>query len=137
MLYQGLPWAMLALVLPPLIVLAAGKNINTGGPVSGDRVVGIIGAEKYTLADVDGAVRGKLSQEILWDYARQSEIADLEGFNRCVQSGQGKKAVAADIAEGKNFGVKSTPSFFINGRFFSGMPKDIDAVIQEEIDNRK
>jgi len=59
------------------------------------------------------------------------------GFNQCVQSGLGKKAVADDIAEGKSLGVQSTPALFINGRFFSGMPKDIDAVIKEEIDNRK
>jgi protein-disulfide isomerase/uncharacterized membrane protein len=344
MLYQGLPWALLALVLPPLIVLAADQgpsNVKTADKVSGDKVVGIIGAEKYTLADVDQAIRGKLQQldeqryqtrkafldekliaseasrqgltphtlihrevianiavepdevqqfisenrsrlpsrispaltrniekriqqnktaaaradyvarlkekygaqyllpmpervaieanprggpvkgpadaavtlvvftdfecpfcrkthqalhglmdrfpgkirmafrhfplamhkwagpaaefaacaqqqgrfwlfadkvfahpgklsdKILREYARQSGINDTEGFNQCVQSDQGKKAVAADIAEGKNLGVHSTPGLFINGRFFSGMPKDIDAVIQEEIDNRK
>jgi protein-disulfide isomerase/uncharacterized membrane protein len=341
LLNRGLPWALLALVLPPLIVLAAGKNINTGGPVSGDRVVGIIGTKKYTLADVDGAVRGKLRQldeqryrtrkafldeklialeasgqgltpkalihrevigsvsvkpdevqqyirdnrsklpqrinsrltrsienrlrqtmttaalagyvarlkekhnaqyrlpmpdrvaiianprggpvkgpaeapvtiivftdfecsfcrkthqelhglidrfpgkirlafrhfplamhkmaepaaelswcarqqgrfwpfadavfdhrgklsaEILHTYASQSGIENMEDFNECVESGQGKKAVAEDIAEGKALGIHSTPTLFINGRLFSGMPKDIDTVIEEEIDFRK
>jgi protein-disulfide isomerase/uncharacterized membrane protein len=81
--------------------------------------------------------RGRLSEEILHAYARQSGIADTEDFNQCVRTGQGKKAVADDIAEGKSLGVHSTPALFINGRFFSGMPKDIGAVIQEEIDNRK
>jgi len=89
----------------------------------------------WPFADSVFAHRGRLSEEILHAYARQSGIADTEGFNQCVRSGQGKKVVADDIAEGKNLGVHSTPGIFINGRFFSGMPKDIDAVIQEEIDN--
>lgn len=54
-----------------------------------------------------------------------------------MRSNQGKKAVAEDIAEGKSLGIHSTPGLFINGRFFSGMPKDIGTVIQEEIVNRK
>jgi protein-disulfide isomerase len=91
----------------------------------------------WPFADNVFANQGKLSEEILHADAREAGIADTEAFNQCVQSGQGKKAVAADMAEGKNLGVHSTPSLFINGRFFSGMPKDIDAVIQEEIANRK
>lgn len=91
----------------------------------------------WPFADAVFSHRGKLSHEVLRDDARQSGIADMENFNRCVQSGDGKKAVAEDIAEGKRLGIHSTPSLFINGRFFSGMPNDIDAVIQEEIDHRK
>jgi protein-disulfide isomerase/uncharacterized membrane protein len=83
------------------------------------------------------AHRGRLSEEILDAYVRQSGIADKEAFDQCVRSGLGKEAVAGDIAEAKNLGVQSTPSLFINGRFFSGMPNDIDAVIQAEIDNLK
>jgi len=88
----------------------------------------------WPFADAVFAHREKLSEEILRDYARQSGIKDTEGFNACARSDRGKKAVAEDIAEGKRLGVHGTPSLFINGRFFSGMPEDIDAVIQEEID---
>lgn len=90
----------------------------------------------WPFADTVFAHRDKLSDKILYDYARQSGITDTKGFDQCVQSGQGKKAVAADMAEGKNLGVHSTPSLFVNGRFYSGMPKDIDDVIQEEIANQ-
>jgi len=87
----------------------------------------------WPYADSVFAHRGQLSEEILHAYARQAGIPDTAGFNQCVGTGQGKKAVTDDIAEGKNLGVQSTPTLFINGRFFSGLPKDIDAVIREEI----
>ena len=90
----------------------------------------------WPFADKIFAHRGNLSKDILHAYARQSGIKDTEAFNQCVRSDQGKKAVADDIAEGKSLGIHSTPGLFINGRFFSGMPKDIDAVIQEEIETK-
>lgn len=88
----------------------------------------------WYFADSVFAHKGRLSKDILHTYARQSGIKDMEDFNECVRSDRGKKAVAEDIAEGKRLGVHSTPGLFINGRFFSGMPKDIDAIIQEEIE---
>jgi len=88
----------------------------------------------WPFADKVFAHKVRLSKDILHTYARQSGIKDAEGFNECVRSDQGKKAVAEDIAEGKSLGIHSTPGLFINGRFFSGMPKDLDTVIQEEID---
>jgi protein-disulfide isomerase/uncharacterized membrane protein len=91
----------------------------------------------WSFADSVFAHQDRLSEEILHTYARHSKIADMEGFNRCVETGQGRKAVAEDIAEGKDLGVKSTPTLFINGRFFTGIPNKIDSIIQEEIDNQK
>jgi protein-disulfide isomerase/uncharacterized membrane protein len=88
----------------------------------------------WSFADSIFAHNGQLSELILSDYVRKSGVTDMEAFNHCIQTGQGKQAVANDIAEGKQFGIHSTPSLFINGRFFIGMPEDIDAVIQEEID---
>lgn len=91
----------------------------------------------WSFVDRVFAHRGRFSEEILNTYALQSGISDKESFEQCLQSGVGKKAVADDIAEAKNLGVRSTPSLFINGRFFSGLPDDIDAVIQAEIDHSK
>lgn len=78
--------------------------------------------------------RGKLTEKILYTHARKSGISDLESFNQCIRSSIGENVVAADIGEGKMIGVQYTPSLFINGRFFTGIPKNIDAIIQEEID---
>jgi protein-disulfide isomerase len=41
--------------------------------------------------------------------------ADLQQFRACMASGQGLEAVKRDIAEGGRVGVKSTPTYVING----------------------
>jgi protein-disulfide isomerase len=43
--------------------------------------------------------------------------------------------VEADIAFGKRFGVRATPSYFVNGRPFKGAQslEDIDAIVREEL----
>ena len=87
----------------------------------------------WPFADSVFAHQGRLSEEVLQDYLHKAEVPDMDAFNQCVQSGQGKKAVDSDLAEGKHLGVQGTPTLFINGRFFAGMPRDIDAIIQEEI----
>jgi uncharacterized membrane protein/glutaredoxin len=87
----------------------------------------------WPFADAVFGHSGQLSEAVLAQYAEDAGITDRQAFNRCVASGPAKRAVADDIAEGKSLGVRSTPSLFINGRFFSGMPKNIDAIIEEEI----
>lgn len=56
-------------------------------------------------------------------------------FNNCLDSGQYEKAVEKDIAEGKKVGVKSTPTFFINGKIINGAhPIEVfDEVIKESM----
>lgn len=41
-------------------------------------------------------------------------------FTECVESGRYQAAVEADLNEGINFGVRGTPTFFINGNIFVG-----------------
>ncbi|MEK6928718.1 MAG: thioredoxin domain-containing protein [Nanoarchaeota archaeon] len=61
--------------------------------------------------------------------------ADEEKFDTCLTSGKFASAVQADLKYGQTFGVKGTPSFFINGRFLEGAQPYpvIQKVIDEEL----
>jgi protein-disulfide isomerase len=41
---------------------------------------------------------------------------DRERFTRCLDGHTSRAAVEADLAEGRALGVRSTPTFFINGK---------------------
>ena len=60
---------------------------------------------------------------------------DTTAFNACLDGNKYADAIQADIAEGVKVGVKGTPAFFVNGRFFSGsLPYDqIQNVIEDEL----
>ncbi len=64
----------------------------------------------------------KLGRTKLFDYAKQVGL-DMEMFKQNMESGGGKKIVAADNAEGLELGLHSTPSLFFNGHFVKGVPK--------------
>jgi len=50
---------------------------------------------------------------------------DGDAFAACVQHGDGRPAVQADMAEARALKVRSTPTFFINGRRLEGaLPYD-------------
>ena len=49
---------------------------------------------------------------------------DMEQLNTCLESGAGSAAVAADVAEGDELGIHSTPSFFVNGHFLKNLPSE-------------
>lgn len=91
----------------------------------------------WPFADRVFAHRSTLSKDALFEHARQAGVGDMDAFNRCVRDDAAQKAVSDDIAVAKDLGVTSTPSLFVNGRFFAGMPPDIDAVIKEEIESRQ
>jgi len=52
-------------------------------------------------------------------YAKELKL-DTSKFNKCLDSGEKVKQVAADTAYGQSVGVQGTPGFFINGRFLAG-----------------
>jgi protein-disulfide isomerase len=54
------------------------------------------------------------------DHARVLKL-NGEAFDTCLDSGSEAKAVNQDLAEGKDLGLTGTPSFFVNGHFFSGV----------------
>jgi protein-disulfide isomerase len=45
---------------------------------------------------------------------------DIEAFNSCLSSGRPQAAVSKDIQEARRLGLNGTPTFFVNGRYFSG-----------------
>lgn len=45
---------------------------------------------------------------------------DKTRFERCLDSSEKAQTVASDIEDGKRFGVRGTPTFFINGRILVG-----------------
>ncbi len=70
----------------------------------------------------------------LKEQARDLKL-DTKTFDKCLDSGEQAAAVKAQLAEGQSLGLQGTPSFFINGRFFSGglSYEQLRAVIQEEL----
>ena len=51
---------------------------------------------------------------------------DLAAYDRCRAAGTGRAAIEADTADAKRLGVKTTPTFFVNGRELEG-PATLDA----------
>ncbi|MBN2549838.1 MAG: DsbA family protein [Anaerolineales bacterium] len=56
----------------------------------------------------------ELSEEIYLQYAQELKL-DLEQFQSCLTSGKYAAEVNADLEYASNLGVRSTPTFFVNG----------------------
>jgi protein-disulfide isomerase len=56
------------------------------------------------------------------DLKKHARVLQLDGdrFDSCLDNGDTAELVKKDLEEGKNLGLTGTPSFFINGHFFSG-----------------
>ncbi|MCA9662375.1 MAG: thioredoxin domain-containing protein, partial [Myxococcales bacterium] len=70
-----------------------------------------------------------MSEADVIKYAEEIGL-DVEKFKADLSSGQFKDKVKADLDLGKKFGVRGTPSFFINGAWQRGAPRTIDALKQ-------
>jgi len=57
--------------------------------------------------------------------ARSANL-DLRAYDQCVSGSSGRAAVEADAADAKRLGVKTTPTFFVNGRELEG-PATLEA----------
>jgi protein-disulfide isomerase len=56
----------------------------------------------------------------LKEHARVLKL-DGDKFDSCLDNGNETAAVKKDLEEGKDLGLTGTPSFFVNGHFFSGV----------------
>lgn len=101
-------------------------------------------AEVAACADQQGEFWPLL--EVLFEHQKQLQGARVRGYaeelgldmvrlDACLQSGAGRAVVEADMAEGEELGIRSTPSFFVNGHFMVGLPSGdgLDALIDREV----
>jgi len=61
-----------------------------------------------------------LEVDALKEHARVLKL-DGDRFDTCLDSGTEASAVKKDLDEAKSLGLTGTPSFFVNGHFFSGV----------------
>jgi protein-disulfide isomerase len=80
-----------------------------------------------------------LQKDKLIAYATELGVADIQKFTSDLESGTFKGQVEADTKSGKTFAVRSTPSFFMNGKPFKGaLPIDkLKAEVDKEIATAK
>ena len=83
----------------------------------------------------DLLIDGKqLQVDSLKEGARKLKL-NAADFDKCLDSGSQAAAVRASTAEAQNLGVQGTPSFLINGRFYSGVLtfEALRQVVEEEL----
>jgi protein-disulfide isomerase len=68
-------------------------------------------------------------------YAEELKL-DMAKFKAALDQGTFKAKVQEDMALGKKFGVRGTPSFFINGKWQKGAPRTIEG-LKKLIDEEK
>jgi protein-disulfide isomerase len=108
-------------------------------------------AEKAAEASLCAADQGKFWEmhDMLFKNQKKLDLSDiktyaasagLDGtkFSQCLDSGEKKKQVDADLEAGQAAGVNGTPAFFINGVFLNGaMPiEEFKKIIDPELASR-
>jgi protein-disulfide isomerase len=73
----------------------------------------------WKMHDAMFADQTKLDKDNLIATAKKVGVKEAE-FKTCLESGKFKAKIDADVAEGTAVGVKSTPTFFVNGKLISG-----------------
>ncbi|NUN66410.1 DsbA family protein [Pseudanabaena biceps] len=76
--------------------------------------------------------QSRLGEDFYLELANTLKL-DITRFNRDRQSQEAKDAIKKDFELGKSVGVRGTPSFLVNGIFFSGVPeiKDLESLIAQ------
>ena len=75
-----------------------------------------------------------------WDFAALANELKLDSlaFGSCLSNGRYREEVAADLRDGLNLGISSTPTFFVNGRPLIGARPlaDFKALIDPLLENK-
>ncbi len=69
-----------------------------------------------------GENRGQFSKNNLKMFASQLGGLNLNAFNTCLDDGKYTARIQEETNQGKQRGVRATPSFFFNGQFMEGLP---------------
>ena len=83
------------------------------------------------------ADQSKLGKEGLQATAKSVGV-DMDKFNTCLDGGKYMSMIEKDIQQGKDLGVKSTPTFFVNGKLIQGAQpfEAFKELIDEELANK-
>ena len=109
---------------------------NAGPASEASLCVNEQGKDKFwKFHDAAFAAQDKLDAESLAKYAKAAG-ADEKKFKECFDAKKYADAVKKDMAYGEKLGVRSTPTFFVNGQLLSGaLPvEQFSEVIDEELD---
>lgn len=95
--------------------------------LEGDRVF-------WRYHDLLFANQDDLARARLVAHARAAGVGE-EGFNECLDSGRHRARVESDKSEGMALGIRSTPTFFVNGKMIQGVRdmRTFSEVIDEEL----
>jgi len=76
----------------------------------------------------------KLDKDSLLATAKKIGVKEAD-FKACLDAEKFKGIIDSDIAEGQKIGIKSTPTFFVNGKLVNGaQPIEVfSEVIDEEL----
>ncbi len=90
----------------------------------------------WPYADLLFKSKGKLETAKLFEYAKQIDL-DMEKFKQCMDSGEGKKIVDADIAEGVDLNINATPALYFNGHYSIGFPNSrlLQIILNQNLPN--
>jgi protein-disulfide isomerase len=97
------------------------------------------GSDKFwKFHDITFKNQGTLDNASLEKYAKESG-ANLDKFKECFGSGKYKNFIEDDMKYGEKIGVKSTPTFFVNGQLVAGaLPiESFSEIIDEELEAAK
>lgn len=84
----------------------------------------------WKMHDTMFANQGNLQIEGLKELATKAGVKKTDAFMDCLTSGKYKARVDADMKQGSDLGVKSTPTFFVNGQMVMGaQPLEVFAEI--------
>lgn len=88
----------------------------------------------WKMHDAMFADQSKLDKDSLLVTAKKIGAKEAE-FKACLESEKHKGVIESDMAEGQKLGIKSTPTFFVNGKLVSGaQPLEVfSEVIDEEL----
>ncbi|MGI8743078.1 MAG: DsbA family protein [Bryobacteraceae bacterium] len=73
----------------------------------------------WEMHDLLFANQAALKRDSLLDYARKLGL-DMDRFVKDLDGSESKKRIEADKAEGQKLGVNGTPTFFVDGKEYSG-----------------